>query len=82
MAQGKRREERIRAYQLAAVVWTLANEPLTEATLHEFVRCGALSGGPDKRIPHVPGVDEKVAEIHANGGRLIIPIPPGTTREQ
>jgi len=72
MAVGRRREERIRTYELAALVWQLTSEPLTEFELSEFLRCGAFPNPADKRLPYMPEVEAKVKEILDNGSRLIV----------
>jgi hypothetical protein len=72
MAAGKRREDRTRAYEHAAIVWTLAMNPITELGVAEFIRCGALPSGKSERLPYNADVEKKVLEIQKNGGRLII----------
>lgn len=74
MAAGKRREDRLRAYEQAGVIWTLATSALSEREVAEFIRCGALSV-KQERMPYSAEVERKVAEIRANGGRVLFPEP-------
>jgi hypothetical protein len=48
--------------------------PLTEAEVAEFIRCGAV-GVKQERLPYSAEVERKAAEIRANGGRVIFPEP-------
>lgn len=50
-------------------MWAVAD--MDEYAVGQFVRFGQL-GVRDETLPHIPGLDEKIAEIHANGGRLIV----------
>lgn len=68
MAVGKRREERARAIEHAVIIWTLATSKPTQADLSEFVRCGSFA---TSKMPFMPEVDAKVAEIERTG-RLVI----------
>ena len=69
MAHGRRREMRTHAVAQAMLVWSLSE--MDEYCVFNYLRYGELQIS-DGRIPYVPGVDEKIAEIYANNGKLIV----------
>ena len=69
MAQGRRGEMRQHALAQAMLVWTVAD--MDEYAVGRFMQFGQI-GVRDETLPHLPGLDEKIAEIQANGGKLIV----------
>jgi hypothetical protein len=72
MAAGKRREERQRVVDQALWVGLMFGDWGTAWAQRQYVLTGEMPDGSERQIPYVPGVDEKVAEIERNGGRLIV----------
>lgn len=69
MLQGRQREIRTHAVSQAALVWGLSE--MSASDVEVFLHYGEL-GNVSEPMPHMPEVDRKVAEIVANGGRLIV----------
>jgi hypothetical protein len=78
MATARQQENRYMTICLASLVWNLLDSPSVES-LREFARCGTLpAGGVQERIPYSPAVEQKIEEIRANGGRLIVEVAGGS----
>ena len=74
MATSRRQERRLELVAQAALVWSLGEATIEGLT--EYVRCGELPSSKPKRPRLDPelrvAVDNKIDEIIASGGRLII----------
>lgn len=60
------------AVHQAQLVWALFSDE-TKINLAEYVKRGQMTNLAAMPLPYVPGVDEAIAAIEANGGKLIIP---------
>jgi hypothetical protein len=72
MAQGRRREERQRVIEQAAWVGALFSDLATPYAVAQFLKTGQLPDGSERQLPYLAAVEEKVAEIERNAGRLIV----------
>lgn len=54
----------------AALVWSIGE--MEPDAIEHFVRCGEIFTRNECPMPDMPEVDKKVAEIMANGGRLVM----------
>jgi hypothetical protein len=73
MATAKRRDARKLALAHAQLVLLMFGDKINGERLSEFIRCGdVIPGGPSKQLPYDPDVEAKLAEIEANGGKLIV----------
>jgi len=61
---------RIHAISQAALVWSLGE--MSDDGPESFVRFGEINTKKTTPPPYMPEVEEKIAEIQANGGRLIV----------
>ena len=69
MLTGRQHEQRMHAIAQAALVW-MAGDMTTDG-IECFLHFGELAT-PSEDLPYMPGVDEKIAEIQASGGKLIV----------
>jgi len=74
MATARRQERRAELVAQAALVWSLGDAG--GEAIDEFIRCGVLPSGKSGRARFSPelraAVDQKIDEIVANGGKLIV----------
>lgn len=61
---------RTHALQQAALVWGVGE--LTECDVDYFLKYGEIGAASNAPMPHMPEVDLKIAEIYANGGKLVV----------
>jgi len=73
MAVGRREEWR---QMLLAHGWVIGqlfeDHSAGEAQIEQFIRTGNPGDASEAKEPHNPAVDEKVAEILRNGGKVIV----------
>lgn len=71
MAVARQRHDRSLVAAHAKLIGSLFQE--SSLDLQAFIQRGQLGAPPVSRLPYLPAVELKVAEIMANGGKLIIP---------
>lgn len=70
MATAKQRHDRALVAAHARLIGQLFTDSKLDLTA--FIQRGELGSGASP-LPYDPDVEAKVAEIHANGGKLIVP---------
>lgn len=70
MLCGRQQEMRKHALSQAALVWSIAE--LGTDGIEAFIQYGEIHTKKESPMPYMPEVEAKVAEIYANGGKLII----------
>lgn len=76
MAEGKRKHDRENIINHAAIIWRMAGGEMTKMCTQDFLRYGQMGSGATADV-YDPEVEKKVAEIQANGGKLIVEVPNG-----